>query len=167
MKENRLLIHLAHLELVKPTEMPVEAHEEPEITHRCKMQTCISFLTIKSLSLSLSLFLPNSVFFSCPYVSNACFATLSSAFLITDPHLPGLGAFVHVQSLSVIANLHCLSVPPFMNRIFLYSLVCCRHAFIFPQLLIIKSFIGWSVSKSIDVSLLTERRILMGLVVMS
>lgn len=70
MKENRLLIHLAHLELAKPTEMPVEAHEEPEITHRCKMQTCISFLSIKSLSLSLSL--PNSVCFSCPYVSNAC-----------------------------------------------------------------------------------------------
>lgn len=59
MKENRLLIHLAHLELAKPTEMPVEAHEEPEITHRCKMQTCISFLSIKSLSLSLSL--PNSL----------------------------------------------------------------------------------------------------------
>ena len=68
-----------------------------------------------------------------------CVATFSSVCFIISPHLSGLGPFLHVQSLSLIANLPFLSLP-FYAQVFFF-LVCRRHAFIFPQFLILKSLI--------------------------
>lgn len=114
-------------------------------------------LHLRSLSLSLSLrffFLSLS---SCLYFGRLCFTTFSSVCFIEGPHLAGLGAFLHVQSLSLIASLPSLSVPFYVQGCF-FSLffLPCRHAFIFPQLLIIKLFII-QASQAIDVPPLMER----------
>lgn len=115
MKENRLLIHLAHLELAKPTEMPVEAHEEPEITHRCKMQTCISFLSIKSLSLSLSLTL---YVFPAPTFQTLVFCHLE---LSVSYHRPSSPWTWRVCACTVFVSYHqsaLLISPPFYAQDF-------------------------------------------------
>lgn len=50
-----------------------------------------------------------------------CFTTFASVCLIEGPHLAGLGALLHVRSLSLIANLPRLSVPFYVQVFFLPS----------------------------------------------
>lgn len=106
MKEGRLHIHLAHLEEAKPTEMPVRAHwQTPKITHRCNCEIH-THLHLDPQSL---LFLPPSFFLT--MFQMLVFRHLELGVSYRSPSsLSGLGAFLHVQSLSLIANLHCLSV---------------------------------------------------------
>lgn len=69
---------------------------------------------------SCSLYLSPFLFLSLR-LRRLCFATFSSVCFIVGPHLPGLGAFLHVQSLSLIANLPRLSAP-FYAQVFFFPL---------------------------------------------
>lgn len=77
--------------------------------------------TVTSIfTLDLSLSVPQSFLFLC---LRLCFATFSSVCFIAGPHLPGLGAFLHAQSLSLIANLPSLSVPFYVQVFSLFFLL--------------------------------------------
>lgn len=127
MKGDRLHIHLAHLEEAKPSEMPVEAHwRTPDCS---QVRLCIALYTV--------------VLFSSPFsISDACVSPPSARRVLSPTLISLLLAGFCMYSLCVLSPVYRAYQSPFMCKFFLFflPLVFCRHAFIFPQLLIIKSF---------------------------
>lgn len=159
MKEDRLHIHLVHLEEVKPSEMPVDAHRRTRLLTGATVRHTYFHLHLRSLSLSLSLrfFLSLSLFLS--LCLDACVSPPSAPCVLSK-------ALISLVLARFCMYSHCLLSPvfqayqtPFMCKGVFFSfffLLPCRHAFIFPQLLIIKLFII-QASQAIDVPPLTER----------
>lgn len=113
-----------------------------------------TFINVPHLSLSCSR--PWCFLFQSFGFGLLCFATFSSVCFIEGPHLAGLGAFLHVQSLCPIANLPRLSVP-FYVQVFFFPFFPCLLSACFYFSTIKKSFRGRFSGKACDVSLLSER----------
>lgn len=86
-----------------------------------------TFIIVPHLSLSCSLSRPWCFLFLSLGFGLLCFATFGSVCFIEGPHLAGLGAFLHAQSLSPIANLPRLSVP-FYVQVFFSFFPCLLSA---------------------------------------
>lgn len=153
MKGDRLHIHLVHLEEVKPTEMPVEAHWRTQDYSQVQLWDTHFHLNSQSLALFLyfSLFLFLSLHFRHSVSPPSAQCVLSKALISLV-----LARFC-MYSLCLLSPIYLAYQSAFMcQSFFFFPLVCCRRAFIFPRLLIIKSFIGRSCSEASEVTLLTE-----------
>lgn len=159
MKEDRLHIHLVHLEEAKPSEMPVEAHRRTR--DYSQVQLCDAHIFPSSPPISFSLFIPE--------VFSLSLSSCLSVWTLVFHHLqlrvfyrrPSSHWSWRVSACTVIVSYRQSSKlirPLLCARVFfsLFFFLPCRHAFIFPQLLIIKLFII-QASQAIDVPPLTER----------
>lgn len=109
--------------------MHVEAHWRTQDYSQVQLWDTHTYTLSSSspISLSCSLSRPWCFLFLSLGFGLLCFATFSSVCFIEGPHLTGLGAFLHVQSLSPIANLPRLSVP-FYVQVFFSFFPCLLSA---------------------------------------